>query len=299
MIDNLSIVIPALNEEESVPTLLEEIEQEFMGLEIKFEIVLVDDFSAKPLESFLIPKDNLKILRNEQHQGQSRSIFNGINKSSYEYICILDADGQNPPKEIIKIINEYNKHYPKYDGVVGFRKNRYDSLVRKIYSKIANWVIRILTKSKFKDLGCSLKIFKKKNLINLNYSGDIHRVINILLFKKGLSVYEIEVEHRERKYGNSKYTFSRVLPVIVDAILIYLTKGFTTTPRYVLGKISFSLLFLSSLFFSLSLYQKYVLDIFVHRNPVFLLGVLFLFISIQVFIVIIINLFQEITIKNN
>ena len=86
-----------------------------MGLEIKFEIVLVDDFSAKPLESFLIPKDNLKILRNEQHQGQSRSIFNGINKSSYEYIMYFRCRWPKF-KEIIKIINEYNKHYPKYDG---------------------------------------------------------------------------------------------------------------------------------------------------------------------------------------
>ena len=298
VIDKLSIVIPALNEEDSIPFLLKEIDEVFLESKIEYEIVLIDDFSIVPLEKVVEKKENISIIRNEFNQGQSKSIFNGVLKSKHPYICTLDGDGQNPPSEIIKIVNEFNKNYPSFDAVVGLRKKRNDNLVRKFYSKIANKIIRFLTKSNFNDLGCSLKIFKKKDVLSFNFSGDMHRVLNILLQKKGLNVKEIEVEHRERKYGNSKYGFSRILPVIVDSILIMLTNGFNTTPRYVLGKISFVFLLLSITFFSLSLYQKYFVDIFVHRNPVFLLGVLFLFISIQIFIVIIINLFIEIITQN-
>lgn len=298
MIDKLSIVIPALNEEESIPFLLKEIDEVFLDSKITYEIVLIDDFSTIPLEQFIEKKDNITIIRNEFNQGQSKSIFNGILKSTYPYICTLDGDGQNPPSEILKIVNEFNKNYPSFDAVVGFRKKRNDNLVRKFYSKIANYIIRLLTKSNFNDLGCSLKVFKKKDVLSFNFSGDIHRILNILLQKKGLNIKEVEVEHHERKYGISKYGFSRILPVIVDSILIMLTKGFNTTPRYVLGKISFVFLLFSIVFFSLSLYQKYFVNIFVHRNPIFLLGVLFLFIAIQIFIVIIINLFIEITNHN-
>ena len=162
MIDKLSIVIPALNEEESIPFLLKEIDEVFLNSKITYEIVLIDDFSTIPLEQVIEKKDNITIIRNEFNQGQSKSIFNGILKSTYPYICTLDGDGQNPPSEILKIVNEFNKNYPSFDAVVGFRKKRNDNLVRKFYSKIANYIIRLLTKSNFNDLGCSLKVFKKR-----------------------------------------------------------------------------------------------------------------------------------------
>ena len=198
--------------------------------------------------------------------------------------------------EIIKLLEEFNSNINEIDAVVGYRLNRSDKFTRKFYSKLANYFIAKITKTNFLDLGCSLKYLEKKQTLNL--TGDIHRVLNILLLKKGLKIKQVGVEHYPRKYGESKYSYTRILPVIVDSILIVLTGGFQKTSRYVLGKMSFIFLFTSFLLFLFSLYQKYFLDVFVHRNPIFLLGILFLFISIQIFVTIVTIFFIEMNKKD-
>ncbi len=299
MIEHLSIVIPLLNEEDSLPKLLQDIHNSMVSSDINYEIILVDDFSDIKVSDVVEESSSLTIIRNDQNLGQSKSLFKGITAARYDYICTLDGDGQNPPHEIIKLLEEFNSNFNEIDAVVGYRLNRSDKFTRKFYSKLANYFIAKITKTDFLDLGCSLKIFRKKDANSLDLTGDIHRVFNILLMKKGLKIKQVGIEHYPRKYGESKYSYTRILPVIVDSILIVLTGGFQKTSRYVLGKISFIFLFTSSLLFLISLYQKYFLDVFVHRNQVFLLGILFLFISIQIFVTIVTIFFIEINKKNN
>ena len=293
MINSLSIIIPALNEEESIPKLLEEINLEFKKINCNLEIIVVDDFSNNELSNFIIKTENLKIIRNTSRLGQYRSTLKGVDESLNEFICTIDGDGQNPPKEIIKLLNLYNENFGDVDVIAGIRNKRKDKLIRKNYSKFANFLIRKLTGSKMIDLGCSLKIFNKSHLEELRFSGDIHRILLILFEKRGLRIIQKEVEHKERKYGKTNYGFGRIIPVFVDSLIVLITSGMQTTPRYVLGKISAFFLAISLISFGISLYQKYFLEIFVHRNPIFLLGITFLFISVQLFISTVITFFIE------
>ena len=144
-------------------------------------------------------------------------------------------------------------------------------------------MIYLLTKSKFKDLGSSLKIIRRDCLESISFKGDMHRFISPMLQARGYSIAEIEVEHAERTKGVSKYGFGRIIPVIVDGMLFYLTEGFTRPAKYAIGRLSL-ILFLFSVFLNgIVLYQKIVYSVFVHRNPVFILSMVFLLLSIQVF----------------
>ena len=292
MIKDLSILIPALDEEESLPSLVEEIELSFSEVEINYEIIIVDDFSETPVNSY-ISGNNIKVHRNNYTKGQSYSLLKAASKASHNFLAIIDGDGQNPPHEILKLVNIYNENFGECDVVSGVRKARKDTFIRSLYSKIANLIIRMMTKSKCKDLGCALKVFKKDMIKELNYNGDIHRMLVPLFEYRGYALLQTEVEHRARKYGNTKYGFSRLTAVIVDSILLYLTKGFTSTARYALGRLSIFFGFISMFLFILSLYQKQVNDVFIHRNPIFLIGITTFFICLQLLVTSVISFFIE------
>ncbi len=292
MIKELSILIPVLDEKESITSLVDEIKSEFSNSKVNYEIVIVDDFSEEPVDTYLSGK-NLKIIRNPHSKGQSYSILVGVSEASYDFLAIMDGDGQNPPKEILKLLNLFNENFNNCDVVSGIRKVRKDNLLRTLYSKIANLIIRFLTKSKCKDLGCALKIFKKDMISELNYNGDIHRILVPLFEYRGYKLVQTEVEHRHREFGKTKYGFSRLTAVIIDSILLYLTKGFTTTARYALGKLSIFFGLISGFLFILSLYQKQMNDVFIHRNPIFLIGITTFFICLQLLVTSFISFFIE------
>tara|TARA_B100000003_G_scaffold208548_1_gene229204 strand:+ start:365 stop:1258 length:894 start_codon:yes stop_codon:yes gene_type:complete len=292
LINQISIVIPALNEEESIPSLVDELNAELESANLEFEIIIVDDGSIRSLKK-IISNPRVQVLENSFNRGQSFSILKGIEHSSYEYIVTLDGDGQNPPSEIIKLVDEFNKDFENVDVVCGYRKNRRDKFVRSLYSKVANFLIRLITKSKCKDLGCSLKIFKKEMVEDIKYNGDIHRILIPLFEFRNYRLKQIEVEHFERKSGETKYGFERVTAVIVDSILLYLTDGFVNTARYSLSKLSFIFGAISALLFAISYYQKIINLVFVHRNPLFIIGIVFFIIFLQLFTFSLISFFLE------
>ena len=292
MINQISIVIPALNEEESIPSLVDELNAELESANLEFEIIIVDDGSITSLKK-IISNPRVQVIENSFNRGQSFSILKGIEHSSYEYIVTLDGDGQNPPSEIIKLVDEFNKDFENVDVVCGYRKNRRDKFVRSLYSKVANFLIRLITKSKCKDLGCSLKIFKKEMVEDIKYNGDIHRILIPLFEFRNYRLKQIEVEHFERKSGETKYGFERVIAVIVDSILLYLTDGFVNTARYSLSKLSFIFGAISALLFAISYYQKIINLVFVHRNPLFIIGIVFFIIFLQLFTFSLISFFLE------
>jgi len=292
LINQISIVIPALNEEESIPSLVDELNAELESANLEFEIIIVDDGSITSLKK-IISNPRVQVLENSFNRGQSFSILKGIEHSSYEYIVTLDGDGQNPPSEIIKLVDEFNKDFENVDVVCGYRKNRRDKFVRSLYSKVANFLIRLITKSKCKDLGCSLKIFKKEMVEDIKYNGDIHRILIPLFEFRNYRLKQIEVEHFERKSGETKYGFERVTAVIVDSILLYLTDGFVNTARYSLSKLSFIFGAISALLFAISYYQKIINLVFVHKNPLFIIGIVFFIIFLQLFTFSLISFFLE------
>lgn len=278
-----SIIIPAYAEEENILQLLNQIDDSFIDKK-NIEIVLVDDGSPVSLNGIIECEKyrfEIKVISNKYNLGQSKSIEIGLKNSTGEIIGLIDADCQNPPSELKKLYDFYILN--NFDAVISFRKDRKDEFLRKIISKLANVILKIFTKSKFKDLGSSLKIIKRDCLESLTFKGDMHRFISPMLQARGYSIAELEVEHAERTKGVSKYGFGRIVPVIVDGMLFYLTEGFTRPARYAIGRLSLILFSFSLFFNAIVLYQKIVYSVFVHRNPVFILSMVFLLLSIQVF----------------
>jgi len=278
-----SIIVPAYAEEDNVPNLLDEIGKAFSD-DDNFEVIIIDDGSPVSLKNNLkveFYSFKTKVISNQYNLGQSKSIEVGLKNSTGEVIGLIDADCQNPPKELKKLYDFYNSN--NFDAVISYRKNRKDESLRKIISKIANLILKIFTKSKFKDLGSSLKVIKKECIETLTFKGDLHRFISPMLQARGYSIAELEVEHAARTKGVSKYGFGRIIPVIVDGVLFYLTKGFTRPAKYAIGKFSFLLLFISFFLNLIVIYQKVINLVYVHRNPLFLISAVFLLLSIQIF----------------
>ncbi len=293
LIKEISIVIPALSEEESLPLLVDGINSCFSTSTIDYEIIIVDDGSPIAVSSYLAESKILKIIREPYSKGQSNGILKGVSVAKYDYICTLDGDGQNPPTEIIKMIEEFNKNFSEYDVIAGYRKNRKDSFFRSFYSRLANIFINIITKTSSKDLGCSLKIFDKKIMEDIKFTGDVHRILLPLFELRNYRILQVPVQHKEREFGETKYGIGRIVAVVIDSILLSLTKGFTKSARYSSGKLSFIFFGLSGVLFLFALYQKIYLDVFVHRNPLFLIGITTFFISLQFFTIAIVSFFIE------
>ncbi len=201
---NISIVIPIFNEQNNINFLLNEI----FNLEIKnFEVIIVDDNSTDNSIKNLSLSNHykkIKIIQNRNNKGQSFSIHRGIENSSFTNIVTIDGDCQNNPKDILKISKIYfSDNEIKLVG--GIRKNRKDSLNKIFASKIANFVRRIYLDDKCADTGCSLKIFDKDIFLNFPYFDGIHRFLPALFRGYGYKTSFIDVDHRLRKAGYSKY----------------------------------------------------------------------------------------------
>ena len=217
-----SIVIPLYNEEKNITSLLEEI---FLVLnnQEKYEIILINDCSEDNtlvVISKYKKHKNIKILNNINNKGQSYSIHKGITESFYDTIITLDGDGQNNPKDIPKLLDIYKKQKERC-LVGGLRLKRKDNIIKILSSKIANKVRSIILKDNCKDTGCSLKVFSKKDFVKLPYFDGIHRFLPALFKNIGCILLFEEVDHRNRKFGISKYgTFDRLIKSIKDLFLV-------------------------------------------------------------------------------
>ncbi len=218
---DFSLIIPCFNEEKNIDKLLSEIK---IYLSIyEYEIIIIDDKStdkslAKLESSYL---SNLKIIKNPINMGQSFSIYAGVKEAITDTIITIDCDGQNNPEDIPKLYQIY-KNSKNIDLVSGIRVKRKDNLIKKISSKIANYIRNIIFKDKCKDTGCSLKVFNKKIFLTFPYFDGIHRFIPSLYAGIDKEIIYVNVDHRLRIFGESKYgTLGRLLRGIRDMIKVY------------------------------------------------------------------------------
>ena len=223
--NNISLIIPIYNEEGNIRKLFQEIIFNIDELnQYNFEVIFINDFSTDNslniLNELLENNSILTILDNKKNLGQSKSILFGIKKAKYENIITMDGDGQNNPIDLKKIINIYFSE--NADLVSGIRKNRKDNYIKVYSSKIANIFRSYFLKDKCKDTGCSLKIFKKDMFLSFPFFDGIHRFIPSLFNGYDQKVIFIDVEHRPRDFGSSKYgTIKRLFNGIVDMIRVF------------------------------------------------------------------------------
>ena len=258
---SFSIIIPLYNEAENIIQLNTEILQaltSFKNTNYKFEIIYVEDGSTdNTLESLKKFNNTIKtiIVKNIYNLGQSKSIMNGIDSSSYNNIIMLDGDLQNDPHDIIKMIDIYSKNEDVL--VHGYRKNRNDPYLTKILpSKIANFIVRKFTNSKILDQGCSLKIFNRRMINTNDFFGDFHRLFAAQISSE-INVIETEVNHRPRTKGKSKYGFERVFRVLIDLIFMNFSKK-NRSAFYTLGILGLFSFFFSFISFIYMIFLKII-----------------------------------------
>ena len=218
----ISIIIPLFNEEKNIEILLKEV---FDTIKEKylFEIICVNDCSSDNSKKILQKLSSdfpLKIINNMKNLGQSYSIFSGIRKSKYKTIVTLDGDCQNNPKDIPKIVEKYFSSNSIY-LVGGIRKKRKDSFIKIFSSKIANNIRNLILQDNCIDTGCSLKAFDKDTFLKFPYFDGIHRFLPALFKGYGKETFFLDVDHRQRIYGKSKYgTIIRTIKGIRDIIKV-------------------------------------------------------------------------------
>ncbi len=202
----ISFVVPVYNEEENIPRLVEEIQAVAPDLCDSYEILLVDDCSTdrslqiiRELSEQIEPLHYLSFAHNS---GQSAALYAGFQAAAGDLIITMDADLQNDPADLRQMI----KHCGEYDMVNGWRYNRQDTWSKKIASKIGNAVRNWMTRETIHDTGCSLKIMNAAMLKKIRIYKGLHRFLPTLMRLEGAKVIEVKVNHRQRLFGESKYT---------------------------------------------------------------------------------------------
>jgi glycosyltransferase involved in cell wall biosynthesis len=217
----VSVVIPAYNEAPNLPALLAELAPSLESLGAPYEILLVDDGSTDATREVLAALQQghpaLRVLRFRRNAGQSAAFLAGFEAARGEVVVTLDADLQNNPADIPRLLRELEGK----DAVLGVRAKRRDSFLRRASSRVANAVRRAATGDGLTDVGCSLKAIRREHLVDLPRFDGVHRFFGTLLVWKGLRVVEVPVDHRPRRAGRAKYNLrNRAFRTFLDLLAV-------------------------------------------------------------------------------
>jgi dolichol-phosphate mannosyltransferase len=275
----ISIIISVMNEEENVLPLLQQLKSALNDLD--YEVIFVDDGSTDNTVWKLISihDSRIKVVELTRNFGQTAALAAGIAQSKGKYIVTMDGDLQNDPYDIPALYNAIQKLHA--DMVAGKRVNRKDDfLLRKLPSKIANYLIRKVSKVYVHDYGCALKIMTRKLALSIPLSGELHRFITILAAQAGAKIEEIEVNHNPRINGKSKYGLERVSKVLSDLVFLLFVQHFGSKPIHFFGKIGLALSGTGSLAFFYLLYEK-IIGQDIGGRPLLMLAITFIIAGIQ------------------
>ncbi len=233
----LSLFLPVLDEEENLRPMHAKIQSALAALGKSAEVIYVDDGSTdrslEILKDLAASDDRVRVISLRRNYGQTAAMSAGIDAATGEILIPMDADLQNDPADISRLLDKLNEGY---DVVSGWRKNRQDKLVsRKIPSQIANRIISWIGGVHLHDYGCSLKAYRRDVIQDVRLYGEMHRFIPIYASWAGARVAEIPVDHHARTMGKSKYGISRTIKVIFDLMTIKFMASYQTKPIYVFG----------------------------------------------------------------
>ena len=288
----LSVIIPVINEEDNVQPLADALSIALHSYD--YELIFVDDGSTdatrKRIKEFISDKVILVELR--KNYGQSTAIAAGIDHSSGKYIAMMDGDLQNDPTDIPMMLEKLKSE--DWDVVAGNRKDRKDgTFFRKIPSKIANAIIRRMTKVYIRDYGCTLKVFKREIAEDLGLYGELHRFIPVLASMQGARIVQVDVKHHPRKFGKSKYGLGRTFRVMSDLVTMVFFRKYSQKPMHLFGTLGFISLFIG-IIINIYLLVLKIMGENIWGKPLIILGLIFLLGGIQL---ITIGIIAEISIR--
>jgi dolichol-phosphate mannosyltransferase len=222
---DLAIVIPVLNEAENIPALLEEVDAA-LGSPGGYDIIVVDDGSsdatAAVLEDCRDRYPQLQVVRHAASRGQSAAILSGVNVAGRSWIATLDGDGQNDPADIPRLYDIIRRAPAPVWLVNGYRRQRRDSWLKRLSSRVANRVRGFVLGDRTPDTGCGLKVFRRSMFMELPRFDHMHRFLPALVQMQGGEVVSVEVEHRQRRHGQSKYgVHNRLWVGLVDLFGVF------------------------------------------------------------------------------
>jgi len=276
----LSLVICVYNEEPNILPLANEIKAALR--DIDYEAIFVDDGSTDGTRREIrkINDERFILVELKRNYGQSSALQAGIDQAEGEYVALIDGDLQNDPADVpamLKLIENED-----WDMVAGVRANRKDGMfLRKVPSKIANYMIRNATGIHMKDLGCTLKIFTQETIKSIHIYGELHRYIPALITLEGATrITQVDVNHRPRQFGSSKYNLGRTTRVISDLILMVFFKKYMQRPMHFFGNIGIVTLGIGVIINLYMLVLK-ILGQDIWGKPLLLLGILLVMGGIQ------------------
>ena len=291
---NLTILIPLLNEEESLQELYTWILKVMQSNNYSYEILFLDDGSTDNswtiIENFAATNPNVKGIRFMKNFGKSQALHAGFAQAKGDVIITMDADLQDSPDEIPGLYNMITEQ--KYDLVSGWKKKRYDSVVAKnLPSKLFNWAARKTSGVELNDFNCGLKAYKNVVVKNIEVSGEMHRYIPVLAKNAGFGkIGEKVVQHQARKYGETKFGMDRFINGFLDLITIWFLSRFGKRPMHLFGAIGslmFIIGFIAAAYIGISkLYHMYndMKYTLVTNNPWFYIALTTMVLGTQLFL---------------
>lgn len=282
---DVSVVVPIYEEVESLPHLIEAIASTLTASQLSYEIICVDDGSkdgsAQLLKQHATIRTDLKAVLLRRNYGQTAAMSAGFNYARGRAIVTLDADLQNDPADIPRLLAKLAEGY---DLVSGWRKDRKDAaLTRLLPSKIANWLIGVVTGVELHDYGCSLKAYRTELVADMNLYGELHRFLPALAYIEGATITEMPVNHHPRRFGRSKYGLGRTFRVLMDLLTIWFMKTFLTKPMHVFGLLGLISMVLGIILGAYLTVLKLGLGEVIGNRPLLILAVVLLVTGVQLF----------------
>ncbi|MBB6326903.1 glycosyltransferase involved in cell wall biosynthesis [Algoriphagus iocasae] len=275
----LSVVITVYNEEDNIKPLLDATYSALQ--EIDYEVILIEDGSTDKTVSEVkkYANERTKLIIFNRNHGQTTALAAGIDMAIGEYIATMDGDLQNDPTDLPIMLQKAIDE--EWDVVAGRRANRKDGFVlRKIPSKIANWVIRNSTKVYLNDYGCTLRVYKAEIAQGMGLYGELHRFIPVLAKQQGARMTEMDVKHHPRIHGESKYGLSRTFKVMADLILMLFFQKYFQRPIHLFGGIGI-IAFLIGLLINFYLLILKIMGEDIWGRPIMILGFILVLGGIQ------------------
>jgi glycosyltransferase involved in cell wall biosynthesis len=279
----VSIVIPVLNEEESLRELFSYIRETMRRINKRYEAIFIDDGSTDNSFNVLAilhaeHPDTIKVIRFRRNFGKSAALSAGFKEAWGDFVITMDADLQDDPNEIPLLIEALGD---SYDLVSGWKKKRHDSTIFTLPSRIANAITSKLTGLHIHDLNCGLKVYRNEVVKELKIYGDLYRYIPILVHQAGFRVGEKVVQHHPRKYGYSKYTVGKFYRGFLDLLTILFTAKYIRRPLHLFGVWGLLSLLIGGAI-DIYLSAEWFLGLTILSNrPLFIVGILFIIVGIQ------------------
>ena len=283
----LSIVLPIYNEVESLPHLLDELVPALERTGRSFEIICVDDGSQDnsftELKKLRTQDERVRIVRFRRNFGQTAAFAAGFDRAKGEIVITMDADLQNDPADIPLLLAKLDEGY---DVVSGWRVDRWKEgatvlVTRKLPSATANWLISAGTGVHLHDYGCTLKAYRSEVVKSIKLYGDLHRFIPAIASFYGVTVAEVPVNYRSRRFGRSKYGLGRIMRVLLDLLTVRFLLSYSTRPIQIFGLMGF-LCFALGVGVGIYLtFMKLVYEIDLAERPLLLLAILLVMIGVQ------------------